>query len=447
MKALLITYHFPPMLGCCALRVGAVARSLAQKGWECHILTAAIPAGHPVYTLDDETQTSEPLWHVYPLSEGFIGRTMQRLRRTGAHPKGSVNVSAKPSVVSRSSRLANFLKAIAFPDSKLGWIPEAYRCAKRLLQKHRFNLIYSFGYPWSCHVVAYALQSGLPWVADYADPWTLNPDDQAFPHWRKRLDFAVESKLLRRTTAVVVATPESKALLGELFGPAISQRSHVARVAQFSSDEYGLFPGDLPAHFQVAFTGLLNLTREPYSFFDALQVFKEQENIRVCLAGLIGDNFVNYASSLGLDCLIHQLGRLGRRQTIGLQQTSHVLLSFGWAGGLQVPCKLYEYFAARRPILHIAGDAQDPAAALVRQYQRGLVVRNDVGAIGEGLCKLYGYWASGTLEQRFDLSPLPEFCLPQSLKGIEEAFAQAISPEQPTGESQLAKRVTVRCQS
>ena len=51
MKALLITYHFPPMLGCCSLRIGAVARALVERGLECYILTAAIPSDHPVYTV------------------------------------------------------------------------------------------------------------------------------------------------------------------------------------------------------------------------------------------------------------------------------------------------------------------------------------------------------------------------------------------------------------
>lgn len=83
MKALLITYHFPPMLGCCSLRTGAVARALAAEGWECHILTAAIPPDHAVYTVDDEPQTSVPPWHLYPISEGRLGRLIQRVRQAG----------------------------------------------------------------------------------------------------------------------------------------------------------------------------------------------------------------------------------------------------------------------------------------------------------------------------------------------------------------------------
>jgi hypothetical protein len=428
MKALLITYHFPPMLGCCSLRTGAVARALAAEGWECHILTAAIPPDHPVYTVDAQPQTSAPPWHLYPISEGRFGRLIQRVRQGRFRPKHFSSFAAERGAFRQLSRTANLLRAMAFPDSKASWVLGAHRRVRRLLKRHRFDLIYSFGYPWSCHVVGYAAQrrSGAPWVADYADPWTLNPDTQAFPLWRKRLDFWLESRLLRRTAAIVVATPEARAFLGRLFGPAVAQRTRVARVAQFPPDEYESPIGHLPEHFQIAFTGLFDQTRQPYSFFDAAQVFAGQCDVRVLLAGLIDTGYMDYARRHGVDFLIRHLGRLGRQQTIALQQTSHVLLSFGWPGGLQVPCKLYEYFAARRPLLHIAGDAQDPAALLVLKYRRGIVVRNDRRAIGEGLRELYGLWAAGKLEEEFDLSPLDEFCLPRSLQGLEQSFDEVI---------------------
>jgi len=428
MKALLITYHFPPMLGCCALRTGAVARALAAKGCECHILTAAIPRDHPVYTVDAQTKPSDPLWHLYPISDGRAGRFLQRLRQNRFRHKPSSAGSAELAHLPQSSRTTNLLRALAFPDSKVSWIPRAHGTVQSLLKHHRFDLIYSFGYPWSCHVVGWAAQrrSGTPWVADYADPWTLNPEVQAFPAWRKRLDFFVESRLLRRASAVVVATPESQAFLSIVFGPEVERRGYVARVAQFPPDEYDSSPKLLPQHFQIAFTGLFHATRQPYSFYEALEDFANRPDIRVCLAGLIDEHFKDYARKHGLEPLIHHLGRLGRQQTIELQMTSHILLSFGWPGGLQVPCKIYEYFAARRPLLHIAGDPQDPAAALVRKYRRGLVVPNNPQAIRDGLRTLYALWVAGKLEPQFDLSPLDEFCLPRSLDGLEQAFREVI---------------------
>src|SRR4029077_2262877 len=118
MKALLITYHFPPMLGCCSLRTGAVARALAAEGWECHILTAAIPPDHPVYTVDTQPQTSAPPWHLYPISEGRLGRLIQRVRQGRFRPKPFSPAVAERAAFRQLSRAANLLRAMAFPDSK-----------------------------------------------------------------------------------------------------------------------------------------------------------------------------------------------------------------------------------------------------------------------------------------------------------------------------------------
>ena len=428
MKALLITYHFPPMLGCCSLRAGAVARALAAKGWECHIVTTAISRGHSVYTLDPQTQPAELSGHVHAVTEGSVGRMVERLRKSRSAARPSSASLPEPGRFRASSRLTEFLRAAAFPDSKVSWIPRALGRVRSLLKLQRFDLIYSFGYPWSCHLVGYAAQrlSRLPWVADYADPWTLNPQVHDFPNWRKRLDFQVESRLLRRASAVVVATPESRDFLGGLFGAEVARRTHVARVAQFSSGEY-LSPCALrPAHFQIAFTGLLHPSRPPYAFYEAAREIAGRAELRVALAGLLDGHFQDDARRLGLEGVMRYVGRLGRRETIELQQTSHVLLSFGWAGGLQVPCKIYEYFAARRPVLHIAGDARDPAAALVLKHRRGIVVPNEPQAIREALGTLYDLWRAGKLDTAFDLSSLPEFCLPRSLEGLEEAFCDAL---------------------
>jgi glycosyltransferase involved in cell wall biosynthesis len=449
MKALLITYHFPPMLGCCSLRTGAVARTLAAKGWECHILTAAIPTDHPVYTVDAQTQTSEPLWHLYPISEGRMGRVIQRLRQGRFRSRPARPVSTEHDALPRPSWRTNLLKAMAFPDSKANWIPGALGRVKRLVKLQQFDLIYSFGYPWSCHVIACAAQQrcGAPWVADYADPWTHNPDTEAFPSWRKSLDFWLESRLLRRTAAVVVATPEAQLLLSRLFGPELAKRTQVARVAQFPSDEYASPTGPLPEHFQLAFTGLFDPTRQPEYFFDAAKIFTGQCDVRILLAGLIDERYLDYARRRGVDPLIRHVGRLDRRQTIALQQTSHVLVSFGWPGGLQVPCKIYEYFAARRPILHIAGDAQDPAAILVRKYRRGLVVHNDRRAIGEGLRRLCELWKEGKLEEHFDLSRIDEFCLPRSLEGLQQAFEGVLPREGQRGAVSVSNSVAAQAPS
>lgn len=422
MKALLITYHFPPSLGGCPLRTGAFARSLVDQGWECHVISASVPPNHPIYKLDSGMANySNKLLSVYPVSEGVLGLIAQQFRRRQEANSNGDSRNGK-SKFSRSLA-ANFLKALAFPDPKIGWIPGAIRRARHLIRRHRFDLLYSFGYPWSCHVVANAIQgrTGIPWIADYADPWTFNPEHSAYPRWRRKLDFFVESKMLNKVAAVVVSTPETRAGFLSTFGDDLNDRIYVAPVAQFHAAEYELIPSALPRRFQLSFTGMYDSTRQPYSFYDAAKVFRQRSDVRICVAGIIGKKYEEYARAQGLDSIVCHVGRLNRKETVQLQRDSHVLLSFGWPGGVQVPCKIYEYFAARRPILHVAGDSRDPAATLIQQHRRGLVVTNETQEIRKALQSLHERWKEGRLEESFDLSLIEEFCLPRSLDGLWQA--------------------------
>lgn len=425
MKALLIAYHFPPMQGCCAVRTGAVAEFLARAGFRCHVLSAAIPANDPVYALDSSASPN-PSILVHPLADKLSASFVSRLRRFDAarhsHSTASSRRRSSPRTASRSSA---FLRALAFPDSRLGWLFAARRRIAALLREESFDLLYSFGFPWSCHIAGYLTQrrTGLPWIADYADPWTQNPDTRSYPAWRKQLDFRVESHILRRASAVLTATPESAALVGHLFGPLLGQRTFVARVAQFPADLYPSSAAPSPFQFQIGFTGLLDATRAPHAFFASAQSFLRQSDARLDIAGLLAPGFEDDLLALTLDRHLRLHGRLCRSRTVALQQSSHLLLGFGWPGGLQVPCKLYEYFAARRPILWIAGDTFDPGAALIRRHRRGLVVENRAEAIAAALAKLHGLWRAGTLDSSFDLSPLPEFTLPRTFDGLQQALA------------------------
>ena len=58
---------------------------------------------------------------------------------------------------------------------------------------------------------------------------------------------------------------------------------------------------------------------------------------------------------------------------------------------LQVPRKLYEYMAARRPVLCIA-EPEGATARMVREYDLGWVVQNDYHEIIKVLKEIYGKW-------------------------------------------------------
>ena len=67
--------------------------------------------------------------------------------------------------------IRNFL---FLPDEKIGWYKNAYKAAIEIIKIHKIKIILSTGAPWTDFKIGYNLNktTGVPWVADYRDPWT-----------------------------------------------------------------------------------------------------------------------------------------------------------------------------------------------------------------------------------------------------------------------------------
>jgi hypothetical protein len=96
--------------------------------------------------------------------------------------------------------------------------------------------------------------------------------------------------------------------------------------------------------------------------------------------------------------------------------------------GYQVPAKLFEYFAAKRPILAIKYDEADIAGRLVEERNRGLVVQNRRDMILQALEQLYLLWKNNRLDTCFSLEEMPEFTWERIVDKVEGAlYAACIS--------------------
>jgi hypothetical protein len=93
-----------------------------------------------------------------------------------------------------------------FPDQQRSWIPAAKSLAARLQAENRFDIVWSTSPPESCHLVAASLAAGgVPWVADFRDPWA----DYFLARWDplSRLAIgAISRRVLRRARVITAAT-------------------------------------------------------------------------------------------------------------------------------------------------------------------------------------------------------------------------------------------------
>src|SRR5262249_18470131 len=107
----------------------------------------------------------------------MLGRAERMESKSGPREQGSQRNGSHKSFVDWCSWW------LQVPDAKLGWLPFGFLAGKRAIRKHRCMAIYSSAPVWTAHLIGLLLKrfTGLPWVADFRDPWRVNPF-RGFPY-------------------------------------------------------------------------------------------------------------------------------------------------------------------------------------------------------------------------------------------------------------------------
>jgi hypothetical protein len=257
-------------------------------------------------------------------------------------------------------------------------------------------------------------RTGLPWVADFRDPWMnlylFKPPTPFHAALHRRL----ERRVCRRAHAVV-ATKWHEARMIESYPDAagvtrISNGYDAAEAAAVASEQPPL------DRFRITHAGMLTQNRTAIPFLEGLHILlAENPEIRprfeVLFVGAREDRNEQAVQSLGLGDVVQFRDTLPHDETLRLERRSHILLLIKHVNpdyeGM-VPGKLYEYIGLRRPVLALAPDGE--AAQLIAGSSRGVVVsQGDRRGLVDTLAGMFRDFESGTLDDRFDLTERPEF--------------------------------------
>ena len=228
-KAFLISYRFPPQGGGGVQRTLKYTRYLRDFGWEPVVHTAR----NPFWDVWDESLVDEipegvevcktrtfEIEKVEHALRGLLGSLRgNRARQGGA----KVAEPATPEPVSTSSkkssgrgglgRINEFLhKRLMIPDQQIFWVLPALAGGIREVRRTKASLIHTSSPPNSLHLYGGLLArwTGLPWVADFRDPWTDGPRrrrNYVNNPLREKIENAMERWVVRHADHVVVTAP------------------------------------------------------------------------------------------------------------------------------------------------------------------------------------------------------------------------------------------------
>jgi glycosyltransferase involved in cell wall biosynthesis len=255
----------------------------------------------------------------------------------------------------------------------------------------------------SAHLIAAALQclTRIPWVADFRDPWRGGPFRQIRYAGLDRWDAWLERHVFRKAARIVFASPtmtedacrrypflktKATTIINGFDGEMIEPATH----KQNSSTEA----------FVLAHAGEFYGPRTPLPWFAALRraVAASEDSRRAPRLLLIGPESYRgralreIGNEAGVGEHVNVLGRLGRAESLRILAESDALVLAGSVGAgaeLQIPNKLFEYLALRRPILANL-PKKHPATDILRNARADAVVcePDDEAAMAEGMLRI-----------------------------------------------------------
>jgi hypothetical protein len=357
-KVLIVTYHFPPRPTVGGLRPLGLARYLPEFGWQAVILTAALPGRpDPRFEVVETPRRDSAVLH--------LGRRLFGLNTEQPLMAQTAQLKNKLRIRSERSPLDVLLTAIgevtAYPDPQKGWRAYAVEAGGNILRQGDIKAIISTAPPATGHIVARTLKDEfkVPWIADFRDLWTQN---YYYPY--SRLRRMRERKLELRTLAAADA-------LVTVSQPAADDLHNLHRQKPVHSIPNGFDPAEVNAvpakptdKFTITYTGNLYPGKQsPEPLFAALHDLIAAGSV---VAGDIEVRFYGsqsgwidkQAERYGLTAVIKQFGVVPREMALNKQRESQLLLLLKWNDPKQAgaySAKVFEYLAARRPVLAVGG--------------------------------------------------------------------------------------------
>ncbi|MEJ5376110.1 MAG: glycosyltransferase [bacterium] len=372
-RVLIITYYFPPRPGVASIRLRGLAKYLPQYGWEPVVLTAALP-GEP-----------EPRFNV--VQTLYPGDASARWKRKlglapgkGFQQQIGIPRALREGRASFTSRVVSLAKAIiAYPDEQKGWCPFAVSAGHDLLKRERFDALLSSSGPATCHLIARELKRrhGIPWVADLRDLWTQN---HYYPHGlvRRLFERRLELKTLELADALVTV---SEPLAEEL--KSLHRNKQVLAITNgFDPDEVASVP--LTKEFTITYTGALyEGKRDPALLFQAVHELIadgtiDPLNIRIRFCGETPYWLERQVRHYQLGEIVSLHYKVPRDVALSKQRESQVLLLLNWDDSREKGVytgKIFEYLAAKRPILALGGPG-GVVAQLLKETGTGVHVES-----------------------------------------------------------------------
>ena len=374
---LVIAQLAPPSLLTAARRSAGLVKYLDRLGYQVTLVTSLLSgAGRGVPGAQRTIRTRDLM---------VSGLNWRRGSFKSMESEGSGDYSAQP------SPLASWV----VPDlGLLSWAPFALTRALGLARST--DCVITTAPPYSVHLIGLALKRlhGVPWIADFRDGWRFEGNRPAFElPGADALDGTLERTVAHSADRVIAVTEPIACDLSRRFEiDAQTITNGFDPEERVEPDDLGLLRADRTS---LLYTGTLGYSGiSPQPLLEGLRRLRRDDprratEIELVFAGPLSAQERAWIEAPDLDGAARAVGMLDRDKVLALQRAADALIVITHGQSGLATGKLYEYLAARRPILVLGQETA--AGRIVDRAGAGLAVdAADPASIASGLARLPG---------------------------------------------------------
>lgn len=412
-KILMIAYFFPPIGGSGVQRTLKFVKYLPE--FHCLPVVSTVKNGH--YFAYDESlldevpdivkiyrsSSHETLWLRNIINSTLAGiRKFKSLTRpageSGAGPEEVSKAEASGSRKSISDAVFNFIDRYLFiPDSKCRWIRAGRKESLRAALSQGADIIYSTSSPYSDHLIGlYVKQkTGLPWVADFRDPWIGNDImAEGEPEYRKRIEERMERRVVENADLVINVTEP----ITQMYKRRYPEYEHkfITITNGFDEDDFKNIEPVNNNIFTICYTGILTRDRNPIPAVRALEEIISQDpemkgKIKLQFIGFMPEEYRKTISQSPAASNVEILPYMSHGECLSYLAGSDacmVIFDDTEDNRRALSGKIFDYIGIERPILALIPDGV--LSSLIDGKNIGKSVHpQDVGGIKDAILSLY----------------------------------------------------------
>jgi hypothetical protein len=428
-RLLVISYHFPPDITIGARRWEKLALAVTARGWGMDVITCAqgkavgmaldsLPAGVRVFGVPDPALPFERvehlLWRAYRTvwpnkrlaPRGTLSSANGNSESGLDRPESLERDEIPPAVRTPREVLRTYWAWVELTHGER-WARRAAALARRIVVPGVHEAVITSAPPHTSHEAGRLVSeaTGLPFVMDMRDPWSLQPwlrESIASPIWYRHAERFERGCIDRAALVVANPAPAHTALVARYPGAAAKTIT-----VMNGSDDDPLPPHRDSDRFLIRYAGTIYLDRDPQTLFRAAAKVIASEHLEpaqfgIDILGRFADEhrvpLLGMAAQEGIAEYVTVEPPRPHKEALQFLAGATMLVIFLGSNMLALPAKVFEYVRFDSWLLALAEPGS--AIAQVLEGTTADVVVPEIDAIAAAIARRYHDFRAGIRPQR-----------------------------------------------